>query len=510
MGNLGLESFYSIGILVLILSHLLLPLMLFFINDKYVRCYSIIIGSLIGAFSVFLAFSYYYNPNINLFTFNLNLFGLDYVFRIDNFNYALVLLNGLITFAVPLATHIKDRERDFYVLAFLVLFGTVGLFLVQNMLLFVLFYELASVPMYFLIANWGSLGLTPFRKVEPKYAAMKLFLYLQLGGVLVMLGFFILHSQVFPNDLFGGWNFADYEEILKTNGYLVSKELAIFLFILFFIAFGIEAALVPFHTWLPDGHSAAPSSISMILAGILLKMGTYGILRIPFVFFNEALSTLSLIFIFWGLLNMFWGAFNAYRQIDFKYLIAYSSISHMGVIFMGIASNNDIGISAAIFQMVSHGLISAAMFSIAGSFQYRTNTRILDNYGGLLRVMPFIGAILVFTSMANLGLPGLSGFVSELLGISASFKAIPIPYLKIIFIIFALASIFITTVYVINMLEKILYRKIKIEHYELKDAMWDEKLHLLVLATFILLLGIYPRIITDLSNLYKIKEIIGL
>jgi len=504
------NSFYSIGVLILILAHLVLPLLLFFIKEKYARCYSIIIGSLIGAFSIFLAFSFYYNPDITLFTFNLNLFGLDYRFRIDNFNYSLILLNGLITFAFPLATHIKEREKDFYVLAFLVMFGTAGLFLTQNMILFVLFYELASVPMYFLIANWGSLGLTPFRKVEPKYAAMKLFIYLQLGGILVMLGFFILHSLVFPNDLFNNWNFSDYENIIKVKGYLVDTDLAKILFILFFVAFGIEAALVPFHTWLPDGHSAAPSSISMILAGILLKMGTYGILRIPFVFFNEALNSLSLIIIFWGLINMFWGAFNAYRQIDFKYLIAYSSISHMGVIFMGIGANNDLGVSAAIFQMVSHGLISAVMFSVAGSFQYRTNTRILDNYGGLLRVMPFIGAILIFASMANLGLPGLSGFVAELIGISASLKAIYSNNLKIIFLLVSLSAIFITTVYVINLLEKVLYKRINPNYYELKDAHWDEKLHLTILALFILILGIYPRLIMDLSNLIKIKQIIGL
>lgn len=504
------SSFYSSGVLLLILAHLILPLFLLFIKEKYVRFYSIIIGSLLGAFSIFLSFSFYYNPDISLFTFNLNLFGLDYKFRIDNFNYSLVFLNGLITFAVPLASHIKERQKDFYILTFLVLLGTIGLFLTQNMILFVLFYELASVPMYFLIANWGSLGLTPFRKVEPKYAAMKLFIYLQLGGILVMLGFFILHSLVFPNDIFGNWNFSDYENVLKNQGYLVDANLSKILFILFFIAFGIEAALVPFHTWLPDGHSAAPSSISMILAGILLKMGTYGIIRIPFVFFNEALSTMGLIFIFWGLINMFWGAFNAYRQIDFKYLIAYSSISHMGVIFMGIGANNDLGVSAAIFQMVSHGLISAVMFSIAGSFQYRTNTRILDNYGGLLRVMPFIGSILVFASMANLGLPGLSGFVAELIGISAALKAINLLSLKIFYLIFALSSIFITTVYVINLLEKVLYKKINPNYYELKDAHWDEKLHLTVLALFILILGIFPRLVIDLSNLTKIKQIIGL
>jgi len=177
---------------------------------------------------------------------------------------------------------------------------------------------------------------------------------------------------------------------------------------------------------------------------------------------------------------------------------------------MGIGANNDLGISAAIFQMVSHGLISATMFSIAGSFQYRTDTRILDNYGGLLRVMPFIGAILVFASMANLGLPGLSGFVAELIGISASLKSISSLNLKLVFIIFALAAIFITTVYVINLLEKVLYRKINPNYYEIKDAYWDEKLHLTILALFILILGVYPRLITDLSNLTKIKEIIGL
>lgn len=489
-----------------LLLYALAIIILFFVPKNYVRCFSIIISSIIGAFSVYLFFDFLMNGNNAAFMINL---GIDYFFRMDNFNAPLVLLNGLITFAVPLATHINEKERDFYLLTFTVLLGTAGLFLTQNIILFVLFYELASVPMYFLIAKWGSWGITPFRKVSPNFAAWKLFIYLQLGGALVMIAFFILHSYVFGSDVFAGWNFQDYEKIIKEGKFLINSEnISLFLFLLFFIAFGIEAALVPFHTWLPDGHSAAPSSISVILAGVLLKMGTYGILRIPIVFFPQITEKYGIILILFGVLNLIYGAFNAFRQVDIKYLIAYSSISHMGAIFIGLGANNDLGISAAVFQMVSHGLIAAMMFSIAGSIQHRTNTRIMDNYGGLMRITPFIGTMLVFAGMANLGLPGLSGFVSELLSLSALLQKIN-NTIGISLVLLSLVGIFLTAVYVLNLIDKTLYRKVNILYSNLHDAHWDEKLHMLVLATFILVLGIFPSIITDLSNLTQIKKIIG-
>ncbi|MFN3478117.1 MAG: NuoM family protein [bacterium] len=491
----------------LIVLYLIAILSLILAPEKYARKISISWGILIGIFSCFLFFSFLSTGTNFAFSFNLLI---DYGFRIDNFNAALILLNGLITFAVPLATHIKEKEKDFYILTFLVLLGTTGLFLTQNIILFVLFYELASVPMYFLIARWGSWGITPFRKVSPNFAAWKLFLYLQLGGALVMISFFILHSLVFGFDVFNGWNFQDYERIIKEGNLLIKEEkLALLIFLIFFIAFGIEAALVPFHTWLPDGHSAAPSSISMILAGVLLKMGTYGILRVPVVFFPDITEKYGIILIIFGVINLLYGAINAFRQLDIKYLIAYSSISHMGAIFIGIGANNDLGVAAAVFQMVSHGIISAMLFSIAGSIQYRTNTRLIDNYGGLLRVMPFIGTMLVFAGMANLGLPGLSGFVAELLSLSALLKKIN-NIIGIIFIILCLIGIFITAVYVLNLIDKTLYRKTNVIYQNVNDALWDEKLHLLVLGIFVLILGIFPSLVTEISNLSAIKQIIGM
>lgn len=494
--SIALIILYSIAILSLIL-----------VPQRYARNLSISWGIIIGFFSCFLFFSFLFTDSNFEFSFNLVI---NYVFRIDNFNAALILLNGLITFAVPLATHIKEKEKDFYILTFLVLLGTTGLFLTQNIILFVLFYELASVPMYFLIARWGSWGITPFRKVSPNFAAWKLFLYLQLGGALVMISFFILHSLVFGFDIFSGWNFQDYEKIIKEGDILVKDEkLALLIFLLFFIAFGIEAALVPFHTWLPDGHSAAPSPISMILAGVLLKMGTYGILRVPIIFFPDIAEKYGVILITFGVINLLYGAMNAFRQMDIKYLIAYSSISHMGAIFIGLGANNDLGTAAAVFQMVSHGIISAMFFSIAGSIQYRTNTRLIDNYGGLLRIMPFIGTMLVFTGMANLGLPGLSGFVAELLSLSALLKKLN-NLTGLIFITLSLISIFITAVYVLNLIDKTLYRKTKVIYQNVDDALWDEKLHLLVLGTFVLILGIFPSIITEISNLSALRQIIGM
>lgn len=492
---------------ILIALYVVGVLSLFIFPDKYSRNVSILWSSVVAILSMYLFFMFIFANQNSLFVMNL---GIDYIFRIDNFNAPLILLNGLITFAVPLATHIKEREKDFYIFTFLVLLGTTGLFLTQNVILFVLFYELASVPMYFLIAKWGTWGITPFRKVSPQFAAWKLFLYLQAGGALVMISFFILHSMVFGYDILNGWNFQDYEKILKDGQFLINNEtLALIVFLLFFIAFGVEAALVPFHTWLPDGHSAAPSSISMILAGVLLKMGTYGILRIPIIFFPNIAEKYGIILIIFGILNLIYGAMNAFRQVDIKYLIAYSSISHMGAIFIGLGANNDLGISAAVFQMISHGLISALLFSIAGSLQHRTNTRLIDNYGGLLRVVPFIGTMLVFAGMANLGLPGLSGFVSELLSLSSIISKLNNIF-GVVLVLISLIGIFITTLYVLNLIDKTLYRKTNPIYYNIEDAYWDEKLHMLVLGVFILILGIFPSLITEISNLSTIKKIIGI
>ncbi|MCS6955098.1 MAG: NADH-quinone oxidoreductase subunit M [Candidatus Calescibacterium sp.] len=492
---------------VLLVLYIVGIVFLLFVPPKYVRNFSIFLSSFIGVFSCYLFINFVLSGDGSVFSLN---FGMDYIFRVDNFNAALILLNGLITFAVPLATHVKEKEKDFYILTFLVLLGTAGLFLTQNIILFVLFYELASVPMYFLIAKWGSWGITPFRKVSPDFAAWKLFLYLQVGGALVMVGFFILHSIVFGYDIFNGWNFKDYEELVRQGKKLIESEyIALMIFLLFFIAFGIEAALVPFHTWLPDGHSAAPSSISMILAGVLLKMGTYGILRIPIVFFPEISEKYGIILIIFGVINLIYGAFNAFRQMDIKYLIAYSSISHMGAVFIGLGANNDIGVAAAVFQMISHGLISALLFSIAGSLQYRTNTRLINNYGGLLRVVPFIGTMLVFAGMANLGLPGLSGFVSELLSLSALLQRLS-GFIGIVLVVISLSGIFITAVYILNLIDRALYRKVNPLYSNIDDAHWDEKLHMLVLCSFILILGVFPSIITDFSNLSEIKKIIGM
>ncbi|MEN3015412.1 MAG: NADH-quinone oxidoreductase subunit M [bacterium] len=493
---------------LLILGYLVIIAILFLAHERYARLISIIGGSILGLFSAFLFGKFWLFGDNSLYSLNILI---DYTFRVDNFNAALILLNGVITFAVPLATHIKEKERDFYILTFTVLLGTTGLFLTQNIILFVLFYELASVPMYFLIAKWGSWGITPYRNVSHNFAAWKLFLYLQLGGVLVMISFFILHSIAFGSDILVGWNFSDYEQLLKQNNKIVSDQtLALILFMLFFIAFGIEAALVPFHTWLPDGHSAAPSSISMILAGVLLKMGTYGILRVPIVFFPDITVQYGIVLIIFGIVNLLYGAFNAFRQVDIKYLIAYSSISHMGIVFIGLGAGNDMGIAAATFQMVSHGLISALLFSIAGSIQYRTNTRLIENYGGLLRVIPFIGTMLVTACMANLGLPGLSGFVAELFSMSALVQKLSLNPLSITLVIISLVGIFMTAVYMLNLIDRTLYRTTNPLYASLKDADWDEKLHMLVISGLILILGIYPYLITEFSTLSKIKQLIGM
>jgi len=342
---------------------------------------------------------------------------IDYFLGVDGLSTPLVLLTAIVTFIATLSSWTIDKSVKGYFAMFLLLnTGMMGVFVALDFFLFYIFWELMLLPMYFLIGIWGG----PRRE----YAAIKFFLYTLLGSIfilLVMIGLYFSSmetladgTRVFTFNMLELMNHANYTAtgILSP---LNPNNLRFIAYIGLFIGFAIKIPMFPFHTWLPDAHVEAPTAISVILAGVLLKMGTYGILRVSYPIFPELTYQLSWYIALFGMINIIYGALAAMAQKDFKKLIAYSSVSHMGFVMLGMASLNTMGISGAILQMFNHGTITAMLFLIVGVIYDRAHTRDLDSFGGLGKQMPIYTGFVTVAFFAAIGLPGLSGFISEAL-----------------------------------------------------------------------------------------------
>lgn len=351
---------------------------------------------------------------------------IGYHLGVDGISLPLVLLTGILNVAAILMSFgIQHRAKEYFALLLLVEAGIAGSFVSLDLFFFLLFYELASIPIYFLIGMWGSDGRQASRNwiTRRDFSAMKLILYLQVGGGLILLGFLALYFFApmagLPHRTF------DFVELLQAN----FGQLATFskiMFVVLLIAFGIEAGLFPFHTWLPDGHSAAPTAVSMLLAGVLLKMGGYGMIRFACELLPSGAAHWLHLFAYIAVINILYGAWCALRQSDIKYIIAYSSVSHMGIVFLGMASNSTVGWSGSLFQMFSHGIITALLFALAGLIYDKSHTRDVTKLGGLAPVAPFLATTFILGGLAGLGLPGMSGFVAEFLTFIGSFSALHI------------------------------------------------------------------------------------
>lgn len=334
----------------------------------------------------------------------LPMFGINYALQADNLSWTMVLLTTFLVFVSVIAskTSIEKRLKLYYSLLFLITTSLLGVFMARDLFLFFLFYELELIPMYLLIAIWGGL--------RREYASIKFALYTLLGSIfmfaaIVGLFYFSLHT------VGGHPTFAFADMKMLASSLAVSSQ--VLLFLGFFIAFAVKLPMVPFHTWLPDAHVEAPTPVSMLLAGIMLKMGAYGMVRICFDMFPQAALTLAPYLVLFGVINIIYTAGIAMVQSDLKKLIAYSSVSHMGFVLVGLGALNPIGFTGATFQMVSHGLISAGLFMMVGCIYNRTHTRQIADMGGLAKVMPAVYFFGLFLAMASLGLPLLAGFPAE-------------------------------------------------------------------------------------------------
>ncbi len=398
-------------------------------------------------------------------------FGARFTLAMDGISLLMVGLTALLqVVAVLISWHRKQHPALFYALLLLLECGILGVFLATDLLLFYLFWEMMLIPMLFLIGVWGH-----GRRV---YAAVKFFLFTLAGSLLMLLailGLYLLHGQ----------QTGDYTFALQALKGTDCGPWEPWLYAGFLIAFLVKVPVVPLHTWLPDAHTVAPGAGSLDLAGLLLKTGVFGILRFAFPLFPaSAAASLPLLAIL-GLVGLFWGAWCAYLQTDIKRLIAYSSISHLGVVLLGIAAGSAIAMEGAILLMVGHGLTTGAMFALISMLKRRTGTRELDKLGGLWKETPVLGWYLLFFGIASLGLPGLANFSGEILVFAGTFQTHPVwSAIAVVGVVFAAA-------YMLRMLQGVLWGR-RLPGRAWLDLSWREGFTLGLLAVGTLWIGLYP------------------
>ena len=405
-------------------------------------------------------------------------FGINYHLGVDGISVLFILLNSFITILVVIAGWdvIQTRVAQYYA-AFLIMSGLMnGVFAAQDAMLFYVFFEATLIPMYIVIGIWGG----PNRV----YAAVKFFLYTLLGSLLMLVAFLYLYGKA-------GNSFA----IADFHNVPLSMTAQTLLFIAFLLAFAVKVPMWPVHTWLPDAHVEAPTGGSAVLAAIMLKLGAYGFVRFSLPILPDASHALSGFMITLSLIAVVYIGLVALVQSDMKKLIAYSSISHMGLVTLGFFIFNTYGVEGALVQMISHGFVSAAMFLCVGVMYDRLHTREISAYGGVINTMPKFGAFMVLFSMANAGLPGTSGFVGEFLVILASYKA------SFWFAFVAALTLIFGAAYTLWLVKRVIFGEVGNDSVAaMKDLRKSEFTVLALLAVAVLALGIYPKPLTDVMG----------
>jgi len=416
-------------------------------------------------------------------------FNIEYFVGVDGISISMVLLTALLSFICMFASWgIEKAVKGYFALFLLLDAAMMGVFVALDFFLFYIFWELMLLPMYFLIGIWGG----PRRE----YAAIKFFLYTLTGSVLMLLALLVMYFSQTPHTF----------DMTKLMAAHASIPYATILWIALFIGFAIKIPAFPFHTWLPDAHVEAPTAISVILAGILLKMGTYGILRVNYGILPEAThSDLS----YWclaalGTFNIVYGALTAMAQKDLKKLVAYSSISHMGYVMLGMASFTAMGIQGAVLQMFNHGTVTAMLFLLVGVIYDRAHHRDIEGFGGLASIMPVYAGVTGLAFFAAMGLPGLSAFISEVLVLLGAWQRYP--GLTAI----AASAVILTAGYLLWTLQRMFLGKANEKYLALPEISGRELFTLVPLAVIVVILGVYPHAILDLmsASLNNLNEMV--
>ncbi|OIP69541.1 MAG: NAD(P)H-quinone oxidoreductase subunit D4 [Oscillatoriales cyanobacterium CG2_30_44_21] len=418
----------------------------------------------------------------------LDQIGLSYRLGIDGLSFPLVLLNGLLLIIAVYISNDVQRPRLYFPLLLLLGGGINGAFLSENLLLFFLFFEVELIPLYLLIGIWGG--------EKRGYAATKFLIYTAISGVLILAAFFGMAALGSGEGIALTFNYLD----LDLSH--VSKTTQGILLLLLLIGFGIKIPIVPLHTWLPDAHVEASTPVSTLLAGVLLKLGTYGLLRFGLGLLPEAWQAIAPFLAGWAVVSVIYGCMTAITQTDMKKMVAYSSVGHMGYILLALAAATPLSLVGATFQMVSHGLISALLFILVGIVYKKTGTRNINSLNGLLnpeRGLPVTGSLMILAAMASAGTPGMVGFIAEFVIFRSSFAVFPVQTLL------CMIGTGLTAVYFLIMIDRVFFGRLGVEIGLNQESMskfpfakWQEKFPAIALALIIVFFGLLPNFATGL------------
>ncbi len=423
--------------------------------------------------------------------------GISYELGVDGMSLLMLLLTSIIIFAGVFASWtVKVRSQEFYALLLALVTGVYGVFASLDLFVFFLFYELAVLPMYLLIGIWGSTGEIRPRGIfawayretgvgTKEYAAMKLTLYLLLGSAFILVGIFALYVHAGA----GSFSFLDFEATT------FDPHLQRWVFLAFYVGFGVLAGIWPLHTWSPDGHASAPTAVSMLHAGVLMKLGAYGVVRVGMGLLPDGAT--DLVWLVGGIacINVVYGALSAMAQTDLKYVIAYSSVSHMGLVMLGAATLTEAGLNGSVFQMFAHGVMTGLFFALVGLVYEKAHSRDIPRMGGFGRVMPGIAVAFTIGGLSSLGLPATSGFVAELLTFMGAWRSE-----RSWWLFPAVAGTFFTAVYVLRVVKQIFWGPPSPHFHDLVDARGPEWVALCVLVAVVVVFGMVPGIALGLVD----------
>lgn len=405
---------------------------------------------------------------------------INYFLGVDGLSLPLVLLTALLGFlAVLISWKIEQRAKEYFAWLLLLDTSILGVFSSLDLVLFFLFWEVEVIPMYFLISIWGT--------GRRDYSAMKYVLYTVLGSALMLAGILTLYFTKGSFDLTELGDLPVLRQVIPLSA----------IFFLLFTAYAVKLPLFPLHTWLPDAHTDAPTAVSVILAGVLLKMGGYGMIRVSVSLFPDIAKEYALLLVAFAVINVLYGAAVTLRQTDLKRLIAYSSISHMGYVLLGIFALSQVSLTGAVLQMFSHGMVTGLLFAMVGLVYEKTHVRRLPDLGGLARQMPVIAMVFSIAGLASLGLPGTSGFAAEFTVFIGSYSSTAVPEAIRIYTILGVLGIVVTAGYILWMLQRVFYGPPQERYDHASDASVLEKVTIFSFVAVIMLIGIYPRILTD-------------
>ncbi len=408
----------------------------------------------------------------------------SYHLGVDGISLPMVILTTMLGFlAVFVSWKIELRPREYFAWLLILESSILGVFCSLDLLLFFLFWEIEVVPMYFLISIWGG--------GRREYSAIKYVVYTIFGSAMMLAGILTLYASTGTFDV----------TVLMTSDLASFVPIIPFasIFLLLMIGFSVKLPVFPLHTWLPDAHTDAPTAVSVMLAGALLKMGGYGMIRLCVSIFPDVAHRYASIIVVFAVIGVLYGAAVTLRQTDLKRLIAYSSVSHMAYVLLGIFALSELSVTGATLQMFSHGIVTGLLFAMVGLVYDKTHVRNVPELGGLARQMPIIAVVFSIAGLASLGLPATSGFAAEFLVFLGSFTSMAVGGIRVYTLLGALAIV-VTAGYILWMLERVFYREPKPKYDGVKDADVMERAYILFLVAIIFLVGIYPRILTDVIH----------